>query len=285
MRSVAVVLALFAALGYGVGDFVGGMAGRRSHPALIPIAIQIIGIVVAVLAVLFGLGGSPTGSVLLWGAVSGIGSGIGNGALLRGLGRGEMSVVAPVSAVITAALPVLVSAVLGDRLPVLGWVGVGLALPAVALASWSGSAAGFRWADVVYGAVAGGGFGLLFIALDQAGAEAGAWPLVPGQVVALIVVAVAALPELMRLRRAGSPIQTGVILRWGGAAGLLGAAANILFLLATGTGTLAIVAVLAGLYPAVTVVLAAVFLHERPRPVQILGLVAAAASVVLIVTS
>ena len=73
--------------------------------------------------------------------------------------------------------------------------------------------------------------------------------------------------------------------RWGGAAGLLGAVANVLFVLASGAGQLAVVAVLAGLYPAVTVLLAAVLLQERPRFVQGLGLVAAAVSVVLIVTS
>ena len=85
------MMALLGAVGYGMG----GVGGRRSHPELIPIAIQTVGIMVAVLAVVLGLGGAPTASVLVWGAVSGIG----NGALLRAR-QGEMSVVAPVSAVV-----------------------------------------------------------------------------------------------------------------------------------------------------------------------------------------
>ena len=74
------MMALLGAVGYGMG----GVGGRRSHPELIPIAIQTVGIMVAVLAVVLGLGGAPTASVLVWGAVSGIG----NGALLRGSARG-----------------------------------------------------------------------------------------------------------------------------------------------------------------------------------------------------
>ena len=74
------------------------------------------------------------------------------------------------------------------------------------------------------------------------------------------------------------------MVRWGGAAGLLGACANLLFLFASGAGQLTITAVLAGLYPAVTVTLAAIVLHERINRSQQSGLLAAAASIVLIIT-
>ena len=109
------VLALIAAVSYGVGDFVGGVGGRRSVPGLIPLAIQVVGVLFAAAAVGFGVGTAPTTTVLVWGAVSGIGSGIGNAALFRGLSGGQMSVVAPLSAVVTAALPALVGLVSGDR--------------------------------------------------------------------------------------------------------------------------------------------------------------------------
>lgn len=77
-------LALAAALSYGIGDFLAGVGGRRSLPALIPLVIQATGVVFAGVAVLLFAGGSPTAGVLVWGALSGIGSGLGNAALVRG---------------------------------------------------------------------------------------------------------------------------------------------------------------------------------------------------------
>jgi drug/metabolite transporter (DMT)-like permease len=280
---LAVTLALLAAVSYGIGDFVGGVAGRRCPPALIPVAVQIVGVVAAVVGAV-ALGGTLTPQALAWGALSGVGSGIGNVCLLRGLAVGRMSVVAPVSAVITAALPAVVGLASGDRLAVWGWAGIVLALPAVALASWSGREGGFSMSDVAYGLAAGVGFAMLFVALDRAGPDAGAWPLVPGQLVALLLVLVVALAPIVRLRRSRQPLQIAGVLRWGGAAGLLGAAANLMFLIATGKGQLTVSAVLAGLYPAITVTLAAVILHERLNRSQQAGLVSAGAAIVLIVT-
>jgi drug/metabolite transporter (DMT)-like permease len=274
---MAVWLALLAALSYGAGDFVGGVGGRRSEPGLIPIGIQLVGLAAALVAIGVHPGNGPAATALAWGAVSGLGSGVGNAALFRGLARGQMSVVAPMSAVLTAALPALIGLVSGDRLSTLGWLGLLLALPTTCLVSWTG-AAGWRWADLGYGLVAGAGFGLLFIALDRAGTEHGAWPLLPGQFVALLVAVAAAVPLLRRLP---NPRRTWAgVLRWAVPAGLLGAAANYLFLAATGTGQLTIAAVLAGLYPAVTVLLAMLVLRERPRPTQAVGLLGAGAAVV-----
>ena len=229
---MGVWLALLAALSYGVGDFVGGVGGRRTEPGLIPIGVQTVGIAAALVAVAAMPGSGPAITELSWGAVSGIGSGIGNAALFRGLARGQMSIVAPLSAVLTAALPALVGLASGDRLSVLGWVGLILALPAICLISWTG-AGGFRLTDLGYGLAAGGGFGLLFVALDRAGTDHGAWPLLPGQLVALLIVVGAVLPMLSRSRSGRWPLAAGV-LRWAIPAGLFGAAANLLFLAATG---------------------------------------------------
>jgi drug/metabolite transporter (DMT)-like permease len=280
---MAVLLALLAALAYGVGDFIGGLGGRRSHPALLPVAVQVVGVLTALVAVLT-LGGTPTAQAWAWGALSGVGSGIGNVCLLRGLAVGEMSIVAPLSALLTAALPAGVGLVTGDHLTGWGWAGIGLALPAVALTSWSGSDAGFRVINLGYGLCAGLGFGLLFVALDRAGPDAAAWPLLPGQLVALLIVLATALPQAIQLRRSRQPLRVGAVTRWGGAAGLLGGCANLLFLYAVGAGQLTITAVLAGLYPAVTVTMAAVFLRERTNPSQQAGLLATAISILLITT-
>jgi drug/metabolite transporter (DMT)-like permease len=246
-----------------------------------PVAVQMVGAVTALVAALT-LGGTPTPAVWAWGALSGVGSGIGNACLLRGLAVGRMSIVAPLSAVLTAVVPAVVGLLSGDRLTWWSGAGIALALPAVALASWTESGAGSPWTDVGYGLGAGAGFGVLFVALDRAGTGSGAWPLLPGQVVALIIVLAAALPAIVRLRRSREPSKLGAVARWGGATGVLGMGANLLFLFATGTGQLTVTAVLASLYPAVTVALAAAVLHERINRRQQAGLLAAAASIVLI---
>jgi drug/metabolite transporter (DMT)-like permease len=199
-------------------------------------------------------------------------------ALFRGLARGQMAVVAPTSAVVTVLVPAAVGLVLGDRLSVAAWCGVGLSLPAVALTSWSGGAHGFSRSDLAYGAVAGLGFGWLFVALDRAGTGDGPWPLVPGQLVAVLLVFAVSWPSLRGVR---TPWR-GVLL-WAGTAGLLAGVANQLFLVSTATGPLTVSAVLAALYPAVTVLLAVGLLGETAGALRRCGLLASAASVVLVV--
>jgi drug/metabolite transporter (DMT)-like permease len=279
------LLALLAAVIYGVGDFVGGFGGRKVPAALVPIPMQAVGVLTAALAILSGFSGQPTAAVLAWGAIGGIGSGVGNAALIRGLAGGRMSVVAPLSAVLTAALPSVVGVLTGDRLALSAWLGIALAFPAIALTSSGDDAAGGTWRDIAYGALAGCGFGLLFVALDRAGTDAGAWPLLPGQIVALALAAAFATPEIRRLRRDGGRVQFGPALRWGAAAGALGATANLLFLIATSHAQLTVLAVLVSLYPAVTVVLAAGVLRERIHRLQALGLLASAVAIALIVSA
>lgn len=179
-----------------------------------------------------------------------------------------MSVVAPLSAVLSAALPALAGLLLGEHLKALAWTGIALALPAVALVSWQPAGRqGSRRAGIVTGLVAGAGFALLFIALDRAGASAGAWPLLPGQAVAVVIVLTWAAPAGNR------PDKKAWSQAWriGLAAGILGGIANLLYLAATGAGQLAIVAVVTALYPAVTIVLARLTLQERWSRLQVIG--------------
>lgn len=282
---MAALLALLAAVTYGVCDFVGGLGGRRVAAALVPIPMQAVALITVGIAILCGFGGEPTPAMLAWGGIGGIGTGVGNAALLRGLAGGRMSVVAPVSAVLAAAVPTIVGVISGDRLTLFAWLGVALAFPAIALTSWTRGPGGSPLRDIGYGALAGCGFGLLFVAVDRAGPDAGAWPLLPGQCVALLVVCTAAIPEIARLRRRGESLDVVTAVRWGAAAGALGAVANLLFLAATAHGQLTVIAVLTGLYPAVTVLLAALVLRERIHRQQAVGLLAAAVAVALIVTS
>lgn len=276
---MGVLLALLSALCYGSSDFTAGVGGRRSDPSAVTVIAQPFGLIAAAVAVIALAARSPTPHALWWGALSGVGSGVGTVSLYRGLAVARMSVVAPVSAVLSAALPALAGLLLGEHLKVLAWAGIAIAIPAVTLVSLQPAGQqGSRRAGIVTGVIAGAGFALLFIALDRAGTAAGAWPLLPGQAVAAVIVPVwAALARNRPSRKAWSGAW-----RIGVAAGVLGGIANLLYLAATGSGQLAIVAVVTALYPAVTILLARLTLHERWSRLQIIGLAASAVAVAAI---
>jgi drug/metabolite transporter (DMT)-like permease len=176
--------------------------------------------------------------------------------------------VAPISAVGAAILPVLVGVALGERPGWLAWVGVLVALPGIWLVSretTSDRPAGARGA-LLDGAVAGAGFGILFIALAQISADAGLLPLAANQLIGAILTIVAATSL-------GQPWRPGRgVLGWGSASGVLGAVGTLAFMVATGTTSLGIAGVLASLYPAITVLLAAGVLGERIDTGQRMGI-------------
>ncbi|MEO8966843.1 MAG: DMT family transporter [Solirubrobacteraceae bacterium] len=276
---MAVVLALGAALAYGTSDFAGGLASRRFAAGPVTAVIEAVGLLAATAAVLLFPGAGPSATVLAWGAVSGVGTGVGALSLYHGLSIGRMSVVATLAAVLTAVIPVIVGVALGNRLSVGAEAGIAIAFPAIGLTSWQRLASDRHAAraGVLYGVLAGLGFALLFVALDRAGTHSGAWPLIPGQLVAVLLVA----PFAYRgLNASGNPRRSAVALTLG--AGALSGIANLLFLAATGRGELAIVAVLTSLYPAATVVLARVFLAERWTGAQAAGLLTSATAIILV---
>jgi uncharacterized membrane protein len=276
---VGILLALLSAGAYGTGDFAAGMAARRYSSGAVTLVSQTCGLIAAGIALLFFAGSGPAAAPLLWGALSGVGSAIGTFALYHGLSVGRMTVVATLSAVITAVIPVLVGLGLGNQLSVPAAVGIGVAVPAIALVSWQPDhrRSGGDGLGALYGALAGLGFALLLIALDRAGTRSGAWPLIPGQGVSVLLL----LPVAARgIADHGRPGRSAVRLMLG--AGVLTGAGNLLYLAATGHGQLAVVAVLTSLYPAMTVILARLFLAEHWTRVQVMGLLSAALAVVLV---
>jgi uncharacterized membrane protein len=279
---MAILFALLSAACYGTSDFSAGLLSRRyaAEPAsALIIALEILGSAVAV-ALYPGHG--PSVRAIAWGAVSGLGGGTGTLFLYRGLAAGAMTVVGTVSGVLAAVVPVLVGLALGNHLTAGEAIGIVIAVPAIGLVSWQPHAedgAGARSA-AIYGALAGCGFALLFVGLDRAGTRAGAWPVLPGQAVGFCLVCPFAL---RRIRREGRP-ELGD-LPYVVSSGVLASAAALFFLVATGYGELSIVAVIAALYPAFTVLLARAVLSERWSPTQAFGLVVAAASVVLVSVS
>lgn len=282
---MGVLLAVASALGFGTSDFVAGMLSRRSPAIAVAAFAQTAATLVVVIIAPFVPAPELTGGALAWGALSGVGSGLGTAFLYRGLGAGRMSVVAPVSAVGAAVLPVLVGLGLGERPSWLASCGILIAVPAIWLVSTSrepGRAAPTAAptsrlaAGVVDGLLAGAGFALIFIALDRVPEGTGLWPVGLGQAVSIVAVLCLAVPGRVKLRL---PVQA-----IGGAAvvGTLGASGTVLYMFASREQLLAIAAVLTSLYPAVTILLARLLLREYVTAPQVAGLGFAAAAVSLI---
>ncbi|MCE7002430.1 DMT family transporter [Kibdelosporangium philippinense] len=263
--NLGILLALTSALAYGASDFIGGVGSRRHSSWQIVLVGQAAGALVMLVAGLL-LPGSPAASDFAWALLAGVGSATGSIFLFRGLARGRMGLVAPVSAVGAAILPVLVGVAFGDRPSWLVWVGVLVALPGIWLVSRETTSEIGTGGAFVDGAIAGVGFGVLFIALGQISADAGLLPLAANQLIGAVLTIVAATS----LRQAWRPSR-GVI-GWGSASGVLGALGTLSFMVATGATSLGIAGVLASLYPAVTVLLAAGVLGERINSGQRAGI-------------
>jgi uncharacterized membrane protein len=276
---VAVVLALASAAVYGASDFLGGLASRRTSVFGVVAWSQGIGLL-ALLALLPWLGGPVGPGDLGWGAAAGVAGAVGLMVFFRTLARGTMSVVAPVTAVTAAAVPVLGGLLSGDELGLMAAVGIALALAAVVLVSADGGLSALRSArpaSLGPALAAGTAFGLFFVALDRTSTDSGLTPLVTARLASLLLVLLVAAVG-RRSVRVGRPALPLVAL-----SGVGDMSANALFLLATQQdGPLAITGVLASLYPVSTVVLAQVLLRERLAPAQVTGLGTAVAAVVLI---
>jgi drug/metabolite transporter (DMT)-like permease len=274
---VVALLALCSAVTYGVGDFCGGMAARRVPATTVLLWSHVLGLVLLAGST-FVVHGEAVGGDVVMGALGGLAGAAGVGLLYRGLSVGPMSVVAPITALLTAAVPVLAGFAEGERPRVGAIIGMGAALVAIVLVSAEGGGS-LRPSDtrgVVYALGAGLGFGLLFVVLSHTGDDAGMWPLVAARGASVTVVGAAALVGVI----SRTPPTPGARANTA-AAGALDAGANVLFLLAVRDGLVSIVSVLAALYPVATVVLARVVLHERFAPLQRLGMAVAIPATIL----
>lgn len=279
---MTVVFALVSAMLYGVSDFAGGLASRRT--SVWPIGLlACVGAFLGSIVIAVAEPGDPSTGDVAWGLLAGLGSGSGTAFLYRGLASGRMGVVAPVSAVGAVLLPLLVGVLAGERPAAIAWAGIVVALPAIWLVSREEGAV--DGADdgrdalstgLVDGVLAGVGFGLLFAALGQVPDSAGYWPLVANQttsVLSLALIAVIVGGDVVPRRRAEV---------WGLVPGVLATLAVLFFILATHEGLLSLAAVITSLYPAFTVLLAIVVLRERVHRAQALGLGLCAVTIVCV---
>jgi drug/metabolite transporter (DMT)-like permease len=272
---LAALFALTAAAAWGSGDFTGGVVARRVgpfHTVLISYTVGLLALVIVALARGEML---PPPADLAWGALAGLFGVAGLGFLLRGFATGRMGIVAPVSAVLGTAIPVIFAA-FSEGLPRgLQLLGFGLALAGIWLLARPERFGG-RPAGLGMALLAGLGFGGFFIALDQVGESALFWPLVAGRLAAVTLMVAFALATSRPVLPPQPPFGLLAL------AGLLDVGGNLFFLLAVQGGRLDVTAVLGSLYPAVTAILAWLVAREHLARLQVMGVAAAVLAIVLI---
>lgn len=281
----AMVIAVLSAALYGAADFIGGLTSRRAPTLAVVFVSQVAGGVALLL--LMPVLPASTVSVrdLLWGFVAGLAGGTGVALLYRALAIGTMSVVAPTTAVCAVAIPVAVAIGLGERPSFVTLTGMAVALVAIVLVSQSPEAGAsarvraYATTALLIAMASGVAIGVFYLALARTSRGAGMWPLLAARGASAVLfagMAVVAGGGALKMPRAALPLAVG--------GGLLDMLANGLYLVATRGGALSVIVTLASLYPASTVILARIVLHERLSRLQVVGVVACLAAIVLIVS-
>lgn len=272
---LAAALALAGALVWGGADFLGGVAARRMHAVRVTLFAGLGSVVLLVPAQLL-VPGTWSPHDLLWGALSGAFYVVGLLALYAALATGPMVILSPLAAVISAVVPAGWAFVAeGELLGPIAWAGAACAVAAVVLIARARGEHATRpkARPLALAAASGVGFGAFLIALDRTGDDAGLTPLVANRavLVGVCAIVIGAL-ALRRGRDDGSDGAPATGVRLAVATGLCDAVANALILTALRSGELSVVSVLQALYPAGTVLLAALVLRERLAPPQWAGL-------------
>jgi drug/metabolite transporter (DMT)-like permease len=284
------LLAVAAAALWGGGDFSGGM-GVKHAGGTMGAALRVILLShCASLSVLFFAArwrgdAFPHGAPLIWGLVAGMTAGVALACFYIALSRGAMGASAAVSGLLAAAIPAAVSAGIEGspgRLHIVGFLVAGIAIWLVAAGpnpEAKPADRGTFWLAVVGGV----GFGVYFVALKLAGSTGVIWPLATARMGSIAICLLMVGGMSLAARTAGAKVVVArKVLFWALGTALLDTSGNLLFIAATRAGRLDVAAVLASLYPASTILLAAWALHERPTPRQGLGMAVALAAVVMI---
>ena len=273
---MAVLLSVVTAFLYGSGDFLGGVASRRHSAIQVLTTVSLIG-AVPLLFVAPLVATSPSTPDLFLGAAAGLIGIAGLGLLYRGLARGPMSIFAPITAIVSAVFPVIWGVSRGDQQGLKIWFGLAIGLIGIFVLSSQPTADDIRvsFSVICEALLAGLAFGLFFSLLSETNTESAPWPIVAGRFSASLVLIFVALVQKTQLR----PTRGWFSLI---ACGICDTGANVAFLFALRYGQLGPVAVLASLYPAVTVLLARIVLGEHLTKRRLLGLFLAMATVVLV---
>lgn len=271
-----VVFGLSASLCWGSGDFSGGLASRRASVPAVVIADYTVGFVLLLALALVWREPFPAPLDLVWGGLAGVAGVLGLLAFYAALAQGRMGIAAPVSAVLTAALPVLFSAFTAGLPRLLQLVGFALALVAIVLISRPERAQGPAQ-GIGLAVLAGCGFGCFFILLSRVTPGSTFWPLAVARFTSVLCLLIVMGLRKQRPMLPGRHVALLVVF-----AGVLDAVGNAFFVLAAHSGRLDVAAILSSLYPAATVLLAAFVLRERVTRIQGAGILLVLLAVPLI---
>ena len=275
---LSIFYGLISALTWGIGDFGGGLASRRIGAYRATFYGEASGLVMLLAAVALVGGPLPSPVSWAWCAAAGISGALGLLLFYRALAAGPMSVAAPVSALTAAALPVVFSALTEGLPAVTKYLGFALALVSIWLISQEPGnrrQLHVHLADLRLPLISGIFFGVYFILIHQGSREATLWPLIAARITGSLVLFLVALSQ----RQAGPPQLHHWPVVMLNAVGDIGG--NTFYILAAQTGRLDVAAVLGSLYPGTTVLLAALFLHERLSRLQWIGVAAALGAILL----
>lgn len=267
---------LLASASWGAGDFSGGLATRKQSAISVLLLAHFVGLFMFVGLALLAHETIPSTTDLVWGAVAGLSGAIGLGALYTALASGRMGVAAPIVGVIAAVIPVIASLMMNGAPTTIQLLGFAVGIVSLWFVSYSGGQLPDRRV-LVLAVVAGFGLGMFLVFLDRVESDAIFWPLAASRLASFTAMLVVS----MFSRRSWRPdnLRQGITIVL---SGLLDAIANVFFVVAAQFGRLDIAAVLSSLYPAMTIMLAWLFLKERITRIQIFGIFAALVAIALI---
>ena len=275
---LTLALSLVTAVAYGCGDFLGGLATRRSHVMRVTAISSPVTLVLLVAAYLL-TGGAISPDAVIWGAVAGAAAVIVLICLYTCLSMGPMSVLSPTAAIVSAVLGSIAGTVLfGEVLSPLAIGAIVIALLAVVLVSGAiqRHTHAPRPLALILALLSGLFITVSLLAYKMTPTDSGLFPTLISRTLATAIFIAIFVAGRRRFTGDRSAVRTAML------AGALEAAATVFMLLAIRAGDIAIVSVVSSLYPAFTVLLATGFLHERLHGIQIVGLVFAAASVAVL---
>lgn len=275
-EALAITYGLSCAVTWGAGDFSGGFATKRGNVLSVVLISQMIGLLLLVLLAVSFAEPVPALSHMTWGSIGGIFGALGLLTFYPALANGMMSIIAPISAIVTAVVPIGFAFFLEGLPGSVQLAGFSVALVAVWALSSQSTSGNIKKRELVQALIAGMGFGLFFVCIDRASEGGIFWPLVSARVASISLIALLIVIN----RKPMFPGHQGILFI--ALAGILDSLGNAFFALAAQQGRLDVAAVLGSLYPVSTVILAGMILKERLQPRQWFGVIAAASALVLI---
>jgi drug/metabolite transporter (DMT)-like permease len=283
--ALVIVYGLAAALIWGVADFSGGNASKKTNVLIVLILSQIIGVTFVIMAAL-SVEEEFTSTKIGWSILAGISGVIGLILLYRGLAVGKMSFIAPISAVISTSLPVIFTFITEGIPNLMKVIGLLLAIIAIAMVSYEHSGDKTEHSltqNFLYALSAGIGFALFFVFIDQFEEGSVYWPLAILRITSISFLLVILSITLLFTSKMKIDMSLRIVnYRLIFLAGLCDMLGNIFFTLSSQSGRLDIAASISSLYPLSTVGLARIFHNELIRPHQWLGIAIALSAVVLL---